>query len=374
MIFNLDKRDTPRVLYRVRGSDFIMGGDSGHFDATVRATLVAGLCFVLIASFSMPAMADSHTQSAEAIWVKNSQGVWCLEDLSSQEMIFVEPVAGVSLHPIAGAKVLVTFTADQEGVWTVYSETFISMTDSSPDQIGGGEDGEVGDSGSGNGDIGISISMPTNFAAPLIAIIGALVLTLGLATTADEPTRARVVASLGRFSDLSVTEGPGTLAGNYQRGRITGFLTAHPGCHLSGLIRALELGNHQAVHHLRILEQDSKVWCRRDGRLLRYYTEKVNRHAELSRLPRPADVNQLSDVALMILRSIAEQAPESRSPSQRELATELKTSQQLISHHLRRLENQGLISRERRGLRTRRVLTNEGERVWERLQIPPATS
>ena len=91
-----------------------MGGDSGHFDVTVRASLVVGLCFALIASFSMPAMADSHTQNAEAIWVKNSQGLWCLEDLSSQEIVFVEPVAGVSLHPIAGAKVLVTFTTDQE--------------------------------------------------------------------------------------------------------------------------------------------------------------------------------------------------------------------------------------------------------------------
>ena len=179
---------------------------------------------------------------------------------------------------------------------------------------------------------------------------------------------------MGRFSQLRVTEGSGTLAGTYQRGRLEGFLTAHPGCHLSGIIRALEMGNHQAVHHLRVLENEGRVWCRRDGRLLRYYTSAVDRAAELSNLPRPVDANQLSDVALMVLRSIAEQEKGRPSPTQRELASRLGTSQQLVSHHLKRLESQGLIARRRSGLRTNRELTDEGRRLWATLSEPLSSS
>lgn len=346
-----------------------MGGDARYPDAVVRASLVAGLCLVLLAAVSTPAMADSHVQSAEAVWLKDPDGIWCLDAVATDDMVYVEPIVGVTLHPIEGATVLVTYTVENEGVWTIETETLVALADGAPEPVGPGAGGSSG-SGAGSGGLGISVALPSNFLAPVMALVGALLLTLALAGAVDEPTRARVVASLSRFSDLSVAEGPGTLAGNYQRGRIIGFLTAHPGCHLSGMIRALELGNHQAVHHLRILEVEGRVWCRRDGRLLRYYTDRVNREAELSRLPRPIDVNQLSDVALMILRSIAEQAPDAPSPTQRELAADLKTSQQLISHHLRRLESQGLISRERRGLKTRRVLTIEGERAWAQLSIP----
>jgi len=197
-----------------------------------------------------------------------------------------------------------------------------------------------------------------------------VLLSLALVSAGDEPTRAKMVRSMGRFSQLRVTEGTGTLAGTYQRGRLEGFLTAHPGCHLSGIIRALEMGNHQAVHHLRILEIEGKVWCRRDGRLLRYYTSAVDRAAETSNLPRPVDASQLSDVALMVLRSIAEQEEGEIPPTQRELASAIGTSQQLVGHHLKRLESQGLITRRRRGLRTNRELTDEGMRLWATLVEP----
>ena len=342
-----------------------------------RAALVSGLCLVLLAAISTPIAAKEGQLSAEAIWMKDADGRWCLE-ADDGGFFYAEPIPGVTLHPISGARVLVTMTDVDANTWTIDSETFLTMSGGEPEPVDGsgsqgannGENGEPSDSG-----LALPrLALPSNMMAPLAAFFATLLLTFALVASVDEPTRARVTASLGRFSDLSVVEGPGTLAGNYQRGRITGFLTAHPGCHLSGMIRALELGNHQAVHHLRILEHDGKVWCRRDGRLLRYYTDRVNREAELSRLPRPVDVNQLSDVALMILKSIAEQAPNATSPTQRELAANLKTSQQLISHHLRRLETQGLISRERKGLRTRRVLTAEGERSWARLQIPEMTS
>jgi len=78
-------------------------------------------------------------------------------------------------------------------------------------------------------------------------------------------------------------------------------------------------------------------------------------------------------VALMVLRSIAEHEDGQPSPTQREMAARLETSQQLVGHHLKRLESQGLITRRRRGLRTDRALTEEGMRLWATLVEPVST-
>ncbi|MBT3357068.1 MAG: ArsR family transcriptional regulator [Euryarchaeota archaeon] len=337
-------------------------------------SLRAGVIFcstILLISLvgSISVVADSSQITIEVTWVNTAPGEWMLKD-SSGDLYAISPVPGLSLHPATDRVVEVSYS-DTGNYWIIFSEEIIIPAGQLPitpvdnDNSLSGEQSET------------PLSLPFtkvltdyNFTGPLVAIIGAILMTFALAYAADEPTRKRVTEAVGRFGELRIHEGQGTLAGNYQRGRIIGFLTAHPGCHLSALIRTLDLGNHQAVHHLRILEQSGSVWCRRDGRLLRYYTDKVNQSAELSNLPRPIDIHQLSDVSLMLLREIALQLPEVKSPSQRELAAKLETSQQLISHHLRRLENQGLIARKRSGLRTRRVLTEEGQRIWAKLAIP----
>ena len=281
-----------------------------------------------------------------------------LED--SEGLLFnPQPVTGLFLNPTEGESVGFTLSQSFDGTlviddyWLIVLE--IPITEGSPEN-----EAEKRER--------VSISLPVLPQAS--AFLAIVMLSLALVSAGDEPTRAKVVRSMGRFSQLRVTEGTGTLAGNYQRGRLEGFLTAHPGCHLSGIIRALEMGNHQAVHHLRTLENEGKVWCRRDGRLLRYYTSAVDRAAEISNLPRPIDVSQLSDVALMVLRSIAEQEDGNKSPTQRELASNIDTSQQLVGHHLKRLESQGLIIRKRSGLRTHRELTEEGMRLWATLVEP----
>jgi len=295
--------------------------------APAHARQAASLCLTL--AILVILAAPSVAADQEATWVRTSPGVWMLED--AQGLLHEpQPEPGLFLSPMEGRAVGVELTDVLSGMW--------------------------------------SLSLPAmSFASTFIAVT---FLALALVSAGDEPTRAKISRSMGRFSQLRVTEGTGTLAGTYQRGRLEGFLTAHPGCHLSGIIRALNLGNHQAVHHLRILEHEGRVWCRRDGRLLRYYTSAVDRAAELSNLPRPVDANQLSDVALMVLRSVVEQEEGQPSPTQRELAFRLDTSQQLVSHHLKRLESQGLITRRRSGLRTNRVLTEEGRRLWTALVEP----
>ena len=304
--------------------------------------------------------APSVAADQEATWVRTSPGVWVLED--SQGMLHEpQPEAGLFLSPVEGRTVGVALAQTLDDIWSIDDIWFVQSGDQGP--VDAGQQSEDGR---------LVLSLP---AVPYASVFLAVVLlSLALVSAGDEPTRAKMARSMGRFSQLRVTEGTGTLAGSYQRGRLEGFLTAHPGCHLSGIIRALEMGNHQAVHHLRVLENEDRVWCRRDGRLLRYYTSAVDRAAELSNLPRPVDANQLSDVALMVLRSIAEQEEGHPSPTQRELASRLETSQQLVSHHLKRLESQGLISRRRRGLRTNRELTDEGMRLWATLVEPLSSS
>ena len=296
----------------------------------------------------------------EATWVRTSPGVWVLED--SQGMLHEpQPEAGLFLSPVEGRTVGVALAQTLDEIWSIDDIWFVQSGDQGP--VDAGQQSEDGR---------LVLSLPAvPYASAFLAVV---LLSLALVSAGDEPTRAKMARSMGRFSQLRVTEGTGTLAGSYQRGRLEGFLTAHPGCHLSGIIRALDMGNHQAVHHLRVLENEDRVWCRRDGRLLRYYTSAVDRAAELSNLPRPVDANQLSDVALMVLRSIAEQEGGHPSPTQRELASRLETSQQLVSHHLKRLESQGLISRRRRGLRTNRELTDEGMRLWATLVEPLSSS
>ena len=304
--------------------------------------------------------APSVAADQEATWVRTSPGVWVLED--SQGMLHEpQPEAGLFLSPVEGRTVGVALAQTLDEIWSIDDIWFVQPGDQGP--VDAGQQSEDGR---------LVLSLPAvPYASAFLAVV---LLSLALVSAGDEPTRAKMARSMGRFSQLRITEGTGTLAGSYQRGRLEGFLTAHPGCHLSGIIRALEMGNHQAVHHLRVLENEDRVWCRRDGRLLRYYTSAVDRAAELSNLPRPVDANQLSDVALMVLRSIAEQEEGHPSPTQRELASRLETSQQLVSHHLKRLESQGLISRRRRGLRTNRELTDEGMRLWATLVEPLSSS
>jgi len=322
--------------------------------ATRTVSIVAVLTILLVVS------TPSVTADQEATWVRTSPGVWMLED--SQGLLHEpQPEAGLFLSPVEGRTVGVALAQALDGIWSIDDIWFAQSGGQSP--VDAGQQSEDGR---------LVLSLPAvPYASAFLAVV---LLSLALVSAGDEPTRAKMARSMGRFSQLRVTEGTGTLAGSYQRGRLEGFLTAHPGCHLSGIIRALEMGNHQAVHHLRVLENEDRVWCRRDGRLLRYYTSAVDRAAELSNLPRPVDANQLSDVALMVLRSIAEQEKGQPSPTQRELASRLETSQQLVSHHLKRLESQGLIVRRRSGLRTNRELTDEGMRLWATLVEPLSSS
>ena len=149
--------------------------------------------------------------------------------------------------------------------------------------------------------------------------------------------------------------------GKYQRGRLMGYLTANPGCHFRALMQELCMSNGQITHHLKILEDEEKVWRLRDGRLVRYYPFTSDLHPSISveNLPLPPLTPDPNSLQGKILRLLDDDEQMKKYPTQAELAVRLEKSQQLISHHLRTLHKYGLIEKRKSGLKNRYYLTRE---------------
>lgn len=158
---------------------------------------------------------------------------------------------------------------------------------------------------------------------------------------------------------MSVKKREGT--GDYQRGRIVGVIGLHQGMHLSALVRALGMGNHQAAHHIRILEREGIIWHRRIGREVRFFTADVPAHLATDELPRPKIIlteESIPHKMLMALMELAESGSE--GCSQKKLAKLTKSSEQLVSYHLRALGEYGLVEKRRSGLGNIVRITAEG--------------
>jgi predicted transcriptional regulator len=147
--------------------------------------------------------------------------------------------------------------------------------------------------------------------------------------------------------------------GEFQRGRVVGYLVANPGVHFRALLGALNMSNGQLAHHLKVLEDQELLWRRRDGRMMRYYPSTVDQLLDGENLPVPLltpDPNSLQGRILNLLDATGNDIV---NLSQKELSDRLESSQQLISHHLKTLEGYGLIERDKVGLRYRYRLTRE---------------
>ena len=147
--------------------------------------------------------------------------------------------------------------------------------------------------------------------------------------------------------------------GEYQRGRIMGYLTANPGVHFRALLGALNMSNGQLTHHLKSLQGEERVWRRKDGRLVRFYPASIQPSTQEDDLPVPLLTPDPNSLQGKILRLLDATENDIVNLSQKELAVRLEASQQLISHHLRTLEKFGLIEREKVGMRYRYQLTRE---------------
>jgi DNA-binding MarR family transcriptional regulator len=188
---------------------------------------------------------------------------------------------------------------------------------------------------------------------------GLLSLLVGLIATNESwriPTTSAGLWLLGLVGRTSETSD-----GRYQRGRLMGYLTANPGCHFRALMAALEMSNGQITHHLKVLENEERIWRRPDGRLVRFYPFTTNLHPGLIEedLPLPPLSPDPNSLQGKILRLLDEDGSMKKYPTQSELAHRLERSQQLVSHHLRTLHKFGLVEKHKSGVRNRYRLTRE---------------
>ena len=203
----------------------------------------------------------------------------------------------------------------------------------------------------------------------IVASSGILSLLVALIATNESwriPTTSAGLWLLGLIGRTSETSD-----GRYQRGRLMGYLTANPGCHFRALMAALEMSNGQITHHLKILEDEDRIWRRPDGRLVRFYPFTSNLHPgildeDLPLPPLSPDPNSLQG---KILRLLDDDGQMKKFPTQAELAHRLDRSQQLVSHHLRTLQKFGLVEKQKSGVRNRYCLTREAVFLLETTEL-----
>ena len=150
-----------------------------------------------------------------------------------------------------------------------------------------------------------------------------------------------------------------------------GYLTANPGCHFRALMAALEMSNGQITHHLKILEDEDRLWRRPDGRLVRFYPFTNNLHPGLEEdeLPLPPLSPDPNSLQGKILRLLDDDGQMKKFPTQAELAHRLDRSQQLVSHHLRTLQKFGLVEKRKKGVKHRYCLTKEAMFLLDTTEI-----
>lgn len=121
------------------------------------------------------------------------------------------------------------------------------------------------------------------------------------------------------------------------RGRILGFIEANAGIHFSALRDGLGLANGATAYHLQILEKEHSILSWRDGKLRRYAVSTVD-VSDINAIKSP-----LVGTRLAILQVLSQSGALGLSGT--EIRMQLEISRQLLSHHLRALNNNGFIEK-----------------------------
>jgi len=151
-----------------------------------------------------------------------------------------------------------------------------------------------------------------------------------------------------------------TQHGEFQRGRLYGFIESNPGIHLSALTRLSNLGNNQATYHLDILEKEGIIWSRKEGRLLVFFADTVSKKSEIISplLDINFSKNSIKKSILMYLNQA--ELMNLTGPNGSELAKEIGVSSQVLSYHIRSLINWEMVERKRTGMRSSLYITELG--------------
>lgn len=151
-----------------------------------------------------------------------------------------------------------------------------------------------------------------------------------------------------------------TSDGEFQRGRLYGYIESNPGIHLSALTRLSGLGNNQATYHLDRLEKEGRIWSIREGRLLVFFADSVPVGNPISSpiLEINFSKNSIKRAILMELNKV--DLMDIKEPNGGQLAKEIGISPQVISYHLRSLIRWEMVNRKRIGLKVSLSITKLG--------------
>jgi len=193
----------------------------------------------------------------------------------------------------------------------------------------------------------------------ILALSSVLIISTGTVYTI-EPVRWAVSrkAWLGLLLMLGIVKK--TQHGEFQRGRLYGFIESNPGIHLSALTRLSNLGNNQATYHLDILEKEGIIWSRKEGRLLVFFADTVSKKSEIISplLDINFSKNSIKKSILMYLNQA--ELMNLTGPNGSELAKKIGVSSQVLSYHIRSLINWEMVERKRTGTRSSLYITELG--------------
>ncbi|UCF08242.1 MAG: winged helix-turn-helix transcriptional regulator, partial [Thermoplasmata archaeon] len=122
---------------------------------------------------------------------------------------------------------------------------------------------------------------------------------------------------------------------NFVRGQVYGHIQSKPGTHFNDIRKTLKLGNGNLAYHLRKLEKEGFIHSKRDRRYRRFY-------------PIGVDVPEETGITLSKtqenLLDFVEQHP---LASQKEIAENLKESQQTVSYNINVLVREGFLEEQK---------------------------
>ena len=151
-----------------------------------------------------------------------------------------------------------------------------------------------------------------------------------------------------------------TKDGEFQRGRLYGYIESNPGIHLSALTRLSDLGNNQATYHLDRLEKEGRIWSRRDGRLLTFFADSVAMDTSLSSPLLDINFSKNSIKRSILMNLNQADLMDLAGPSGSQLAKEIGVSPQVFSYHIRSLIDWEMVERKRSGLKVSLSITELG--------------
>ena len=151
-----------------------------------------------------------------------------------------------------------------------------------------------------------------------------------------------------------------TKDGEFQRGRLYGYIESNPGIHLSALTRLSDLGNNQATYHLDRLEKEGRIWSRRDGRLLIFFADSVAMDNSFSSPLLDINFSKNSIKRSILMNLNQADLMDLAGPSGSQLAKEIGVSPQVFSYHIRSLIDWDMVERKRSGLKVSLSITELG--------------